>query len=348
MGSVDLRPLDASPFEILSQNWGPRPWNPVCSVLVPTYRHEPYLADALNGILAQRTTFPFEVIVRDDASDDGTAAIARRFEEGYPDVVTALIMQEQTYPRESMLRGMQLRARGEFVAICEGDDYWTDPLKLEKQVARLQADRSVAAVFHDSVTVEHQDLPFVELPLQHELPVSVRRDLSGDEVATTTLPFRSLLYRNADTMHLPQEFDGLIWTEDTFLSARIGIHSDSGAVFIEGISPSVYRRHPGNLSRLVREQPLARAGKKMQNFLLIAEYLAKAGRDDLADVFVRRAVGQLLAAVEGRDGALQQDLLVRAAGLVPTVQRFSSILRSLRPISSLQGRLRRLFPSPRS
>ena len=104
------------------------------------YNHEPYLRQCLDGFVMQRTNFRFEAIVHDDASTDGSAAIIREYAAKYPDIIKPIYETENQYSKRdgSLRRIMDAHMRGKYVAYCEGDDYWTDPLKLQKQVDFLE------------------------------------------------------------------------------------------------------------------------------------------------------------------------------------------------------------------
>lgn len=106
-----------------------------------TYNHEPYIRQCLEGFVMQKTNFRFEAIVHDDASIDGTAAIIREYAEKYPDIIKPIYETENQYSKNdgSIRRIMNIHTHGKYVAMCEGDDYWTDPYKLQKQVDFLES-----------------------------------------------------------------------------------------------------------------------------------------------------------------------------------------------------------------
>ncbi|MDQ2670444.1 MAG: glycosyltransferase family 2 protein [Gemmatimonadota bacterium] len=133
-------PLRALPERELIARWDPAegdtPWVSVCCM---AYNHADTVADAIEGMLAQRTDFPFEVLVQDDASTDDTAEVVRRYARSHPRVVTALLREENLYRRNGKTLGNVLpHARGRWIAVCEADDYWSDPEKLALQVAALR------------------------------------------------------------------------------------------------------------------------------------------------------------------------------------------------------------------
>lgn len=114
---------------------------PVVSVICNTYNHEKYIRDALEGFLKQETSFPFEVLVHDDASTDHTAEIIREYEQKRPDLIKPIYQKENQYHKhDGTIKRLQAeRTQGRYVALCEGDDYWTDPHKLQKQFEFMEA-----------------------------------------------------------------------------------------------------------------------------------------------------------------------------------------------------------------
>lgn len=110
------------------------------SILTLAYNHEPYIRQCLDGIVMQQTNFKFELLVHDDASTDGTAEIIREYESKYPEIIKPIYQTENQYSKHVPIGTTYLypRAQGKYIALCEGDDYWTDPLKLQKQVDFLE------------------------------------------------------------------------------------------------------------------------------------------------------------------------------------------------------------------
>lgn len=122
------------------QSWGGVFSPPIVSICCVTYNHAEYIEDALCGFLAQETSFPFEIVVRDDASTDGTTDIIHRYLERYPRIIRAIIETENQHSKGIRANPAIARlAKGEFIALCEGDDYWITLDKLEKQVGLLKA-----------------------------------------------------------------------------------------------------------------------------------------------------------------------------------------------------------------
>lgn len=116
-----------------------------------TYNHEPYIRQCLEGFVMQKTSFRFEAIVHDDASTDGTAVIIKEYAEKYPDIIKPIFETENQYSKHdgSIRRIMNEHTHGKYVAMCEGDDYWIDPYKLQKQVDFLNNNPDYILVYTD-------------------------------------------------------------------------------------------------------------------------------------------------------------------------------------------------------
>jgi glycosyltransferase involved in cell wall biosynthesis len=121
---------------------------PKVSVLVQTYNHAPYIQACLEGILNQTTSFDVEILVHDDASTDGTSDIVREFAQKHPAINAWIQTVNQFKLGHNAMELNATRARGDYLAICDGDDQWTDPQKLQRQVQILDQDPSVSLVVH--------------------------------------------------------------------------------------------------------------------------------------------------------------------------------------------------------
>jgi glycosyltransferase involved in cell wall biosynthesis len=111
---------------------------PLVSVHMITYNHEAYLTDAIEGVVRQKTEYPFELIIGEDCSKDKTRGIALAYQRRHPDKIAVLYSGSNVGPFANSRR-VHLKQRGKYVALCEGDDYWHDPLKLQKQVSFLES-----------------------------------------------------------------------------------------------------------------------------------------------------------------------------------------------------------------
>ena len=123
------------------------------SVICTAYNHEKYIAKALDGFVNQKTDFRYEVIVHDDASTDGTVAIIREYEKRYPDIIRGIYQTENQYSKGIRIMDdiIYPEITGEYVALCEADDYWINDNKLQMQVDFLDRNPSYSAVTHNSI-----------------------------------------------------------------------------------------------------------------------------------------------------------------------------------------------------
>jgi len=126
--------------------------SPLVSIICTAFNHEAYIKDALEGFVMQKTTFPFEIIVSDDASIDATALIINQYEKKHPELFKIFYHKENQFSKgiPFFVNELVANARGKYIALCEGDDYWTDPYKLQKQVDFLEANPEYGLVFTDA------------------------------------------------------------------------------------------------------------------------------------------------------------------------------------------------------
>ena len=210
---------------------------PVVSVICPAYQHAGFIKDAIHGFLGQDTDFPFEVVIRDDASTDGTAEIVRDYAQRYPNVIRAVLETENRYRKEGGGAVLRSMARGEFIATCEGDDYWTDPRKLQIQHDGLVDDPAAVASHHAVTVVRDGSIVHSEKRARRQC-----RDFSADELARNARIITcSVMRRNVPLLE-PQK--GAIRV-DMWTRARLGLHG--GARWEGTIAPSVHRLHGGGI-----------------------------------------------------------------------------------------------------
>lgn len=146
------------------------------------YNHEPYIRQCLEGFVMQKANFRFEAIVHDDASTDGTARIIREYAEKYPDIIKPIFEVENQYSKHdgSLMRIMNEHTHGKYVAWCEGDDYWIDPLKLQKQVDFLNMHPDTSLVFSNRIVLkENSSKQFIQI---YKKRYYSSKDLLGGEI----------------------------------------------------------------------------------------------------------------------------------------------------------------------
>lgn len=122
------------------------------SISCITYNHSAYIRQCLDGMLMQQTTFGFEILIHDDCSTDGTDDIIREYVSRYPQIIKPLFEEENQYQQGKPIGTIVWnlpRAKGKYIAMCEGDDYWTDSLKLQKQVDFMEANPEYGLCYTD-------------------------------------------------------------------------------------------------------------------------------------------------------------------------------------------------------
>jgi len=178
---------------ITEQAW-PEGAIPVVSICSTAYNHDNFIRECLEGFLMQETTFSVEILIHDDASTDSTANIIREYEAQYPHIIKPIYQIENQYSK-----GIQPyvifnfpRARGKYIALCEGDDYWTAPNKLQTQVDFMESHQDYSGCFHN-VSVAYEDgsksmHPQFDEPLKDTFTVQ-------DLAAANVIPTSSNLFR---------------------------------------------------------------------------------------------------------------------------------------------------------
>lgn len=205
---------------------------PVVSVHIITYQHVDYIRDAIEGVLMQKTDFPFEIIIGDDESTDGTREICMEYADKYPNQIRLFlhkrennisILGKPSHIFQYAFNSYNLR--GKYVAVCSGDDYWTDPLKLQKQVQFMEENSNYSMTYH-AVDIDFSD--------------SKNKKLS--ESSTSFKPC-TVLYRNIHE-RVPKQLLQVM-NEDHFMNFMLSTIGESR--LLNSISPSVYRKHDGSM-----------------------------------------------------------------------------------------------------
>jgi glycosyltransferase involved in cell wall biosynthesis len=128
---------------------------PKVSVFMMAYNHAPYVAQALDSALAQKTEFPVEIVIGEDNSTDGTRSIVKDYVQRYPTRIRALLHETNIGAHRNQIAVFEA-CKGEYLALLEGDDYWTDPLKLQKQVSFLDKNPDYALCFHNVLVLQNE------------------------------------------------------------------------------------------------------------------------------------------------------------------------------------------------
>lgn len=222
---------------------------PKVTVICTTYNHVGFIKQALDSFLMQKTNFPFEVIVHDDASTDGTADIIKEYAKKHPDIIKPILQKQNQHSigKSIMHNYIYPKISGEYVAVCDGDDYWTDPLKLQKQIDFLDKHHNYSICFHKMrCFFDDNSRP------GYIFPARVHKCNLETLMMGNFIPNSSVVYRWC----LPNKNTKIFWPNypiypgDWWLHL---LHAKCGKIkFIPEVMAD-YRRHSGGVSYLETE-----------------------------------------------------------------------------------------------
>ncbi len=210
----------------------------VCVRMI-TYNHAKYIAQAVESVLMQETNFPYELIIGEDCSTDGTRDIVVDYQRRYPDKIR-LLLAEQNLGALENARRTRAASRGQYIALLEGDDYWTSPFKLQKQVDFLDTHSECALCFHATEVVyeDGSKQPHLFLPPGRKPTYQLEDLLQGNFMVTCSVMFRNGLVSEIPEWcyHLP--------IGDWPLNL---LHAQHGEIGYLDEALAVYRKHGGGV-----------------------------------------------------------------------------------------------------
>lgn len=221
---------------------------PLVSIICLTYNQEKYVRDCLDGFVMQQATFPYEVLIYDDASTDSTPAIIQEFADKYPKIFKPTLYKKNNYSQGLGFVGYYegiKQARGKYIAYCEGDDYWTDPHKLQKQVDFLETHLDYEICAHEVMVKYADGKQILFSDFEHNLLISVKKsDYTFDDILTgNIIHISSMMYRNFD-MKLP-DWLPKVSAGDMVIYRLLG---ERGMLHVLPDTMSVYRDHRDSLT----------------------------------------------------------------------------------------------------
>lgn len=219
--------------------------NPKLSICCITYNHAKFIRQALDGFMMQKTNFPFEIIIHDDASTDGTADIIREYEKKYPDIIRVTYQTENQWSKgiDVLKAFVYPKIQGQYVALCEGDDYWIDENKLQKQVDFLDTHPEFNVCFHPVKVIWEDNRAsesiFPKPKFRFNKDILTLQDLlKHNFIQTNSVMYR---WRLKDQENLvPND----ILPGDWFLHL---LHAQTGKIGFLSDVMAVYRRHAGGI-----------------------------------------------------------------------------------------------------
>ncbi len=209
---------------------------PKVSIVTITYNQEGFIRETLESFIKQITDFKYEVVIADDCSTDNTPQIIKEYAEKYSEIFKPILRKKNIGVVPNLIGALN-QADGEYVALCEGDDYWTDPLKLQKQADEMDRHQEWALCFHPVRVVfennEEEDSIFPNL--DKNMKLSVNELLRHNYIQTN-----SVMYRRQKYDLMPSDILPLDWYLHLY-------HAQFGKIGFIKDTMSVYRKHSGGI-----------------------------------------------------------------------------------------------------
>ena len=262
---------------------------PIVSICCITYNHERYIMQAIDSFLMQETDFPFEIVIHDDASTDGTADIILEYVERYPAIIKPILQTENQFSKGGLInpRFVFPKTQGRYIALCEGDDYWTDKTKLQKQVSFLENNSEYAITYTDCRLFDEKG----------DLKAFVgwgRKDLESYElkkstpIFTLTACFRNVIKEIPPDLLSARCGDLVIWS---LLSAY------GRGKYLPDIKPAAYRVHDAGI--FSKKDKRKKAEMLLITYNALFAHYTRIGDANTARHFCERSFVQSLWVIGG-------------------------------------------------
>lgn len=210
--------------------------HPKVSIFCISYNQEKYIAQTLDSFLMQKTDFAFEVIIGDDSSTDETPRIIADYAKKYPDIIKPILRKRNIGAQKNFVETLN-QTKGEYIALCEGDDFWTDDTKLQKQFDFLSKNPDYSLCFHlVKVFYENEEKATETFPdFKNSTEFTLKELIKRNYIQTNSVMYRRLNYENIPVDILP-----LDWYLHLY-------HAKNGKIGFINEVMSAYRRHPGGI-----------------------------------------------------------------------------------------------------
>lgn len=269
VSNLELNDTPASPMDDL-----------MVSVWMITYNHEKFIAEAIEGVLKQQANFKFNLVIGEDGSTDGTARVVKEYADKYPNIIKTRFNNPNIGVMPNMIKTLQ-ECGGKYIALCEGDDYWTDPLKLQKQVDFLENNLEYVVCYHDAKIIDQHG----NLLSDSKLPDNFRKDFTSEELMkgawalTLSMVFRNVISEYPDEMLK-------VTNGDIFLLVLLGKYGKGR--YLDTVSPAAYRVHMDSIwSSLKKDE---QNYKSFNSYLYMYQYHMKSSGSAFATEFLFEVV----------------------------------------------------------
>lgn len=319
---------------------------PLVSVKMITYNHEAFIAQAIEGVIMQKTTFPLELIIGVDCSTDNTLEVALRYQKLYPDRVRVFYPEARAGAKANSRQTLQA-CRGKYIAMCEGDDYWTHPEKLAMQVEFLEKHSEIAGTFHDCFIIDQKNG-------SKKLRVGDRSIDQEPDVASlireNNIPTGSMVFRNVIPVAQWGEWMSKTAKGDYMLALLVAQH---GLWHYTKPPMSVYRVHDGGIwsgisvaERSIHNVAFWEMLENSGDFSDVVDIIRARRRDDVRGLGIALArEGRLFASSRaylrslGSKRALQRKFISSSKYFMACARTLLTRLGLLDVVKSLRGKL---------
>lgn len=272
--------LNKNEKEIM-KNWQGNLSKPIVSVCTITYNHEKYIAEAMDSFLMQETDFPFEIVIGEDCSMDGTREVIEKYIEQYPSIIKLIVSEKNLGMQENGKRTMKA-CTGKYIALCEGDDYWTDVRKLQIQKDFLEENKAYVICY---TGVE----AFDENGVIKNYIGGATKDLSKEElqqatpINTLTAMFKNLIGDFPPEFSISRYGDLFIWS----ILGNIG-----KGKYLCKIKPSRYRVHSGGVHSGISN--IDKYDNGIVTYALLMNYNKRIGNLEISNYFKKNMLYGLI------------------------------------------------------
>ena len=255
------------------------------SILVQTYNHDEYIEKCLDSILTQKTNFNFEILLGEDSSSDRTRAICLKYARNYSDKIRLFLHDEKNKIKVQNITTGNFNAfynffnaQGKYIAFCEGDDYWTDPLKLQIQFEFLEAHEEYSFCYHSFIEKFHDKLSKDALLKQSQMDLSCEelRELKSHPQLSSVCFRRKNISVHTEMLE--------IINVDSFIISVLG--SSGPAKFLKEIQPDVYTRHPRGI--WTRRSKIVKLKLKKKTFQKLSQYYKSNNEPKMVKIFEKK------------------------------------------------------------
>lgn len=227
--------------------------NCIVSIISLSYNQAQYISQCLDGFLEQKTNFNFEILIHDDASTDGTKEIIEEYAKRYPAIIKPIFQEENQYSKDkiiSVIKNLYNSCQGKYVAVCEGDDYWCDEYKLQKQVDFMESHPDYALCYHPAkmIYVDEEHEPVIIGLSKNKNPQPYYELIKANNI-----PANSVMYRAECLKQELANYPSDIYPPDWFDHISVAKHGKIG--YLPDVM-YVYRWHSQGISHTTSDNPV--------------------------------------------------------------------------------------------